>query len=232
LDRHKDLDEYFQAKQRIFMNQDAGDFAVLNAQDEKLRSLEPELKAKVVLFDYPGQAQEENMKNPNYLAAAQVGRILGIPREIYQKVFAEFCGVEHRLERVRTLEGIEYINDSKATTVESGRWALQNLDKPIVMICGGSNKKLDYSVLQDLVRQKVKHMIVIGEIREQLRQVFSSVVPVSEGGMDFSKAVDMARARAQPGGVVLLSPMTASFDMFKNYEERGKVFKKIVQEMH
>jgi len=228
LDRHKDLTEYFEAKKRIFLNQDHNDFAVLNAADEKLRRLEKELKARVVFFGYPGHAQEENIQNPNYLAAAQVARILGVRPEVYRQVFADFRGVEHRLEKVRVLDGVEYINDSKATTVESGRWALLNIDRRVVMICGGRDKNLDYSVLRDLVKQRVKNMIVIGEAREKIAKVFADVVKVEEAG-DFQQAIVLARGLARPGDVVLLSPMCASFDMFKNYEERGRVFKEIVQ---
>ncbi len=231
LDRHKDLDEYFQAKKRIFLNQDANDFAVLNARDQMVAALAGELKAKVFLFDYPGHSQEESIKNPNYLATAQVAKILGVPREVYQKVFAEFRGVEHRLERVRTLEGVVYINDSKDTTVESGRWALQNLDVPIVMICGGRDKNLDYTVLRDLAKKKVKAMVVIGEAREKLKKAFTGFVRVEDGGTDLGAAVDLARKLARPGDCVVLSPMCASFDMFKNYEERGRIFKKIVQDL-
>ena len=231
LDRHRDLDEYFNAKCRIFMNQGADDFAVLNAGDEKVCSLQKKLKSQVFFFNYPGHAAEEQITNPNYLAAAQVARILGIPREIYQKVFAEFRGVEHRLEKVRTLDGIEYINDSKATTVESGRWALENLERPVIMICGGEDKKLDYVSLRDLVHRKVKHMVVIGKIRQQLAETFGSVVPVTDGGTEFRQAIERARSFAQQGDCVLLSPMTSSFDMFKNYEERGRIFKEIVGQL-
>jgi UDP-N-acetylmuramoylalanine--D-glutamate ligase len=230
LDRHRDLEEYFSAKSRIFKNQQQQDFAVLNARDERVRALVPNLRARVILFDEPGQAQEEGFKNPNYLAAVRVAQIFAVSKEVYQKVLHDFRGVEHRTERVRRLDGVDYINDSKATTVESGRWALQNTDQPVIMICGGRDKNLDYTVLRDLVRQRVKKMILIGEARPILKRVFADIVPVLEAD-DLERAVHLARQQAQPGDAVLLSPMCASFDMFKNYEERGRAFKEIVKRL-
>lgn len=227
LDRHQDLEEYFTAKGRIFKNQQPEDFAVLNAKDERLSALAAGLHSQVVLFDDPGQARAEGFKNPNYLAVIRCAQIFGVSKEVYQKVLRDFRGVEHRTEKVRTLDGVDYINDSKATTVESGRWALQNIDQPVIMICGGRDKHLDYTVLRDIVRQRVKKMVVIGEARPILKQAFSDVVPILEAE-SLEQAVSLAREQAHAGDAVLLSPMCASFDMFKNYEERGKVFKDIV----
>ncbi|MDP2654027.1 MAG: UDP-N-acetylmuramoyl-L-alanine--D-glutamate ligase [Candidatus Omnitrophota bacterium] len=224
LDRHKDVDEYFDAKKRIFMNQGPGDYAVLNAQIDRISDLVPELRASVVLFN------EDTAVNPNHQAVLKVAGVLGIGEEVCRKVFGEFKGVEHRMETVRTLDGVDYINDSKSTTAESGRWALQNIDRPIVMICGGRDKNIDFSVLNDLVRRKVKRMIAYGEARGKLKKTFEGVVAVDERER-LPEAVEQARKSAGPGDCVLLSPMCASFDLFQNYEHRGRVFKEIVSSL-
>ena len=225
LDRHKDLEEYFQAKCRIFANQGKDDFAVLNYQDPEHQKLAKKLKARVLFFN--DLKQSSGIENPNYMAAMQAAEALGINREVCLKTFSEFKGVEHRLEFVRNLDGVDFINDSKSTTVEAGRWALQRSFKPLVMICGGLDKHLDYSPLRSLVAQKVKHMIAIGQARDIMRSTFGDVVKVDTIN-SLEEAVGAARGIAKPGEAVLLSPMCASFDMFKDYEERGRCFKDIV----
>jgi len=226
LDQHKDLEEYFQAKCKIFANQDENDFAVLNFLDPELRKLVGQLKAKVLFFN----ETIGGVDNPNYLASIEVARALGISEDICLKVFSEFKGVEHRLEFVRNLDGVDFINDSKSTTLEASRWALQRANKPVIMICGGSDKKLDYSPLKSLVAKKVKHMIAIGQIREIMRSTFADVVTV-DTSTSFEEAIKAARGLAKPGECVLLSPMTASFDMFEDYEHRGRCFKEIVNKL-
>jgi UDP-N-acetylmuramoylalanine--D-glutamate ligase len=134
------------------------------------------------------------------------------------------------LEFVRRLKSVDFINDSKSTTVEAGRWALERSSKPVVMICGGLDKHLDYSPLKSLVAQKVKHMIALGQARDIMKSTFSDVVPVETVG-SLQEAVSLARDKARPGECVLLSPMCASFDMFKDYEHRGEVFKEIVNNL-
>ena len=228
LDRHKDLLEYFEAKCKILHNQDAQDFVVLNFQDHQLRKLSESLKAKVLFFNTP--EKPTGVDNPNYLAAMQAAKALGIGEEICLKVFTEFKGVEHRLEFVRDMGGVEFINDSKSTTVEAGRWALERTVKPLVMICGGLDKHLDYSPLKSLVAKKVKHMIAIGQAREIMRSTFGDVVQVDTFA-SLEEAVKTARGIARSGECVLLSPMCASFDMFKDYEDRGRCFKEIVNKL-
>ena len=230
LDRHKDLEEYFAAKKRLFENQTPDDYAVLNYHCEPFREAAKDFRSQVVYFDRPGDKRPGSVLNPNFLAVWAVSRILGIADEVVLQVFRSFPGVEHRMEKVRLLDGVEYINDSKATTVEAGRWALESLDKPVILICGGRDKNLDYSVLKDLVRKKVKTMIAIGEAQDIFRQAFSEVVPF-ETADTLPAAVDRSRRKACTGDCVLLSPMCASFDMFKNFEERGTVFKSIVQNL-
>jgi len=231
LDRHRDIEEYFEAKKRIFVNQDQSDFAVLNADDARVRGLSAQLKAKVALFNTPRQRTQGKYANPNCLAALTVTALLGIRPEAGHRVFEGFGGVEHRLEKVRTIDGVDFINDSKATTAEAGRWALENIRQPVVMICGGRDKNIDFTVLKNLVKEKVKRMIAIGEARSKLKDAFAGVVDFEEGG-SLEEAVRIARQKAVSGDCVLLSPMCASFDMFKNFEERGKAFKEIVARLN
>jgi len=145
-------------------------------------------------------------------------------------VLKKFKGVEHRLEWVRSIDDIDFINDSKATTAEAGRWALERAEKPVVMICGGRDKNIDFTVLRDLIKAKVKEMVVIGESRDKIRDAFSDVVDV-ELEDSLEGAVLKAKEFSQQGDCVLFSPMCTSFDMFLNFEERGKVFKEIVESL-
>jgi UDP-N-acetylmuramoylalanine--D-glutamate ligase len=228
LDRHKDLQEYFDAKRMIFKNQDGNDFAVLNFAQKEFHSVAQELKAKVLYFN--DAHTPTDIHNPNYLAAMAATKAFGISEDICRQVFSEFKGVEHRLELVRTLRGVDYINDSKSTTDKAGQWALERMVKPVVMICGGSDKHIDYQGLKPLVSKKVKRIIALGEIKDQIKNTFSDVVPL-ETADSLESAIKMAQEKASSGECVLLSPMTASFDMFKDYEHRGKVFKEIVERL-
>jgi len=229
LDRHKDLEEYLEAKKRIFLNQEPDDFIVLNDKDPQVRGLSSQVKSRVIYFN-SDSIRDSDFTNPNYLAVLEVARVLGIDDDSCRKVFEEFEGVEHRLEKVRCLNGVDFINDSKATTAEAARWALENIDRPIVMICGGRDKNIDFSVLAESVQQKVKKMLVIGEARAKIRQAFDGLIGLEEcEGLE--EAVTKAKQAASEGDCVLLSPMCASFDMFADFEERGQVFKEIVNKL-
>lgn len=228
LDRHKDLEEYFQAKWMLFRNQSPDDFAVMNFDSQRMRDLAPSLKSQVSFFNSPGISQ--GRRNPNELAVLEVGRILGISREVCDEVFRNFKGVEHRMELVRTLDGVDYINDSKSTTAEATRWALERTSKPAIWICGGRDKNIDFSVLKDLLRNKVKKIMAIGEAQEKVYRTFSDVVEVQRCA-SLEEAVRGARQQTKPGECVIISPMCASFDMFKNFEHRGTVFKDIVNRL-
>ncbi|MCK5215802.1 MAG: UDP-N-acetylmuramoyl-L-alanine--D-glutamate ligase [Candidatus Omnitrophica bacterium] len=233
LDRHADLDEYFDMKKRIFARQTEEDHAVLNKDDERIRGLADELGAQVTFFSQKEEcgAAQTAAHNANFLVVTRVAGLLGIGPDACKEVFAQFQGVEHRLEKVRTFKGVDYINDSKSTTGESGRWALNNVQRPAIMICGGRDKNIDFSSLKEIVEKKVKRMIVIGEAREKLKETFQSVVEVEECDQ-LKEAVQRSQQLVQDGDCVLFSPMCASFDMFRNYEERGRAFKKIVQQLN
>ncbi len=229
LDRHKDLQEYFDAKKKIFLNQDAEDYAVLNAREDRLSRLASQIKSQVRYFNSPADSDGEK-DNPNFSAVRAVADILGVPSDLCESVLRSFRGVEHRMEWVRQVDGIDFINDSKATTAQAALWALERLDSPVIMICGGRDKNIDFSVTTPLVRTKVKKMLAIGEAREKLKRTFEGVVEIEECAT-LESAVKKAKETASQGDCVLLSPMCASFDMFADYEERGRRFKEIVHRL-
>jgi UDP-N-acetylmuramoylalanine--D-glutamate ligase len=224
LDRHKDMREYLDAKKRIFLNQDASDYLILNKRYSALRELAVLARSNVVYFE------EGRGLNPNQAAALEVGSILGINRKTCMEVFSKFKGVEHRLESVAEVEGVEFINDSKSTTVESTAWALGVLKKPVILIAGGRDKNLDYNAISSLLRSRVKSLILIGEAKEKIRQAMNGF-PAIEDAATLKEALELARLRSRPGDCVLLSPMCASFDMFSDFEDRGRQFKKIVGQL-
>lgn len=233
LDRYKDIQEYLSAKKRIFMNQDENDYTVLNYDDLALRALAGCIKAKMVFFSAKNSANDIKQKcalNPNHFAVMAVAKIFNIPETICDEVFRNFKGVEHRMELVRTFKKIDFINDSKATNVDSTMWALRNIYKPAILIAGGRDKNSDYAVILELMRQKVKLLVVIGEARGKILKALGGFVPMQEAS-SLEEAVAIGFEKAKGGDCLLLSPMCASFDMFENYEHRGKVFKDIVNKL-
>ncbi len=221
LDRYKDMLEYLEAKKRIFMNQDSSDFFVLNNNEPVLKELSRQVKARLVYFS------ETSEFNPNQSAVIAVGGILGINKEKILKVFGEFKGIEHRMEHVCSINGIKFINDSKATTVDSCVWALKNIPNRIILIAGGKDKGVDYNLILGYSRGKVKEAILIGQARQRIGAAFKGNI-IFEESASLEEAVKKAFSKAEPGDCVLLSPMCSSFDMFSSYEERGRVFKEIV----
>jgi UDP-N-acetylmuramoylalanine--D-glutamate ligase len=143
------------------------------------------------------------------------------------EVFRNFKGVEHRLEYVVDFSGIAFINDSKSTSVDSTIWALNNISRPILLIAGGKDKGSDYSTALGQLHGKVKEVILIGQAKEEIKKVFIGHLPIREAST-LEEAVRISFAKAQSGDCVLFSPMCSSFDMFSDYEERGRVFKKAV----
>ncbi len=229
LNRHKDMDEYFQAKKMIFANQDKTDWAVLNERDEIVKNIAGEIKSQVVYFNKSNE-DPGKFSNPNYSAVRAIASIFGISSDECNKVFNNFKGLEHRMEFVSTVKGIDFINDSKATTVVAALWALRSVSKPVVMIVGGRDKGGDFTVIKDLAVEKVKELIVIGEAKEKIKSALKDFLNIKES-QSFQEAVKLAFADAKENECVLLSPMCASFDMFSSFEERGKVFKELVSEL-
>jgi len=222
LDRYASTQEYLEAKKRIFLNQDKHDYVILNYEDSVLRELAKEIKANLRYF------KNDPLFNPNQAAVLEVAKILGIDQDVVNNLFQEFKGIEHRLEWVGQIKGVDFINDSKATNVDSTLWALRNIAQPIILIAGGRDKGIDYKLIQDLAKQKVKMAILIGEAKNKIKAALGDILPCEEAD-SLAKAVYLAYKKASSGDCVLLSPMCASFDMFKNYEERGNIFKEIVK---
>ncbi|MCU0650818.1 MAG: UDP-N-acetylmuramoyl-L-alanine--D-glutamate ligase, partial [Candidatus Omnitrophica bacterium] len=181
-----------------------------------------ESRAKIVYFkEGPGF-------NPNQSAVIRTAGILGIGPDICRSVFKNFKGLEHRMEEVACVNEVTFVNDSKATTVESALWALSNVPGKCVMIAGGKDKGLDYGPLMDIAVKKVRKFVLIGQARQKIKAAISGRLPVLEAA-DMREAVIKAYKSAGPGDWVLLSPMCASYDMFTDYEHRGRVFKDIVK---
>jgi UDP-N-acetylmuramoylalanine--D-glutamate ligase len=166
----------------------------------------------------------------NAMAAVLAVKARGIATASARASLRNFRGVEHRLEFVRELRGVRFVNDSKATNVDSVWYALQSFDRPLVLLLGGRDKGNDYGRLTDLVRRHVHAIVAIGESAETVEQAFRDVVPVRRADT-MPRAVDTAVALSRPGETVLLSPACASFDWFENYEHRGKVFKQLVMDL-
>lgn len=164
----------------------------------------------------------------NALAAIVACRKAGVPDTVIANTLRSFGGVEHRLEPVATVDGVEYINDSKATNVDSVWYALQAMNRPTVWIAGGTDKGNDYEVLMPLVKEHVKALVCMGLDNAKLVRTFTGVVPVYDTA-SLADALAACRAAAEPGDTVLLSPACASFDLFHNYEDRGEKFKEAVR---
>ena len=266
LDRHRTFEIYVDAKARIFENQQASDFAVLNADDPTCVAMAGRTKAQVfwfsrqkevqqgawvrdgnIVFRGPGSKSETSQKEilqvseislkgahnlENVLAAVCAGALMGCAPDKIRQAVHDFKAVEHRLEFVATINGVGYYNDSKATNVDATIKALESFLANIHLILGGKDKGSDYSVLNDLLRQRVKRVYTIGAAAAKIE---GQIVSAKNGGPELvhaetlENAVRKAHSLAQPGDVVLLAPACASFDQFKNYEHRGQVFKEIVR---
>ncbi len=165
----------------------------------------------------------------NSMAAGIAARVLEIRSDVVRESLSDFQNVEHRLEHVAIVNGIEFINDSKATNVNSTWYALESMEKPVIWVCGGVDKGNDYAALRELVRQKVKIIVCLGEDNEKIHKAFGDVVPTIVDTKSAEQAVRTSYDLGEPGDVVLLSPACASFDLFENYEERGRRFKSAVR---
>lgn len=200
----------------VYLESGAVVAAGLSARAERIEILRREE------IPLPGSHNLENV-----LAATAVGLVCGCPPDQIRKAVREFKGLEHRLEPVRKRNGVLYVNDSKATTVVALEKALEAFSEPIVLIAGGRNKGAKFDHLRDLVSRRVKTAVLIGEARPTLRAAWKGAVPLIEAE-SLEEAVRVAARTALPGEVVLLAPACASFDMFRDFEDRGHRFKEIV----
>lgn len=167
----------------------------------------------------------------NAAAAGNAALLAGVSPEALLEALKTFKGAEHRLEEVREIEGVHYINDSKATNLDSVKYALDAFETPIVWIAGGVDKGNEYSLVNQLVQEKVKALICLGTDNSKLITSFENLVPVVKSTNDLIQAVRWAKELAEPGDTVLLSPACASFDLFQNYVDRGNQFKKAVMNL-
>src|SRR5258708_3752208 len=256
LDRHRTFEAYVDAKARIFENQQGSDFAVLNADDPTCVAMASRTRAQVFWFSRQkevqrgawvrdgnivfrdGTGQREIMQVSeiplkgghnleNVLAAVCAGALMGCAPEKVRQAVRDFKAVEHRLEFVATIRGVDYYNESKATNVDATLKALEAFPADIHLILGGKDKGSDYTVLNDLVRQRVKRVYTIGAAAAKIESQIKNVEVVHAEALE--NALRKANALAESGDVVLLAPACASFDQFKSYEHRGRVFKEIVR---
>jgi len=255
LDRHADVAEYAAAKSRIFVNQTAADWAVLNADDESVSRMAAEAASRKLQFSMTDslasgvvvQGDAIVRRTPDgdrplvplssirllgrhliadVLAASAVASLAGVDAEAMTTAVEGFRGLEHALEPVAEFGGVMFVNDSKATNIESARRAIESFDS-LVVILGGRYKGGDFADLVEPLARRHASVIAIGEARTSIRQALAGSVPVHEAA-DMNVAVRTAFAGAAPGTAVVLAPACASFDMFRDYAERGRVFKQEV----
>jgi UDP-N-acetylmuramoylalanine--D-glutamate ligase len=258
LDWHKTFESYFAAKKKLFLRLEAAGAAVLNRDDPRVWGLAKETAAAVYAFSrkrhpargasvadgwiilwdrkperlvrtsripLPGTHNQENV-----MAAALIGHLFGVPAASIRRSVLTFRALEHRLEDVLTFRGVRFVNDSKATTVDATLKALQSFDRKIVLILGGRDKGGDFTLLRRPVRAKVRSVVLVGEAAGKIETALCGAVPM-EHATDFRTAVHASFERARAGDVVLLAPACTSWDMFKNFEERGRTFKREVRKL-
>ena len=167
----------------------------------------------------------------NTMAASIAATTLGIRKEKIREAVSNFHNLEHRMEFVATVRGIDFINDSKATNVNSTWYALESMHKKTILVIGGVDKGNEYALIADLVKEKVKAIVCMGTDNQKIVEFFKDIVPVIIETDSAKKAVTESFKLAEKGEVVLLSPACASFDLFKNYEDRGRQFKDAVKEL-
>jgi len=258
LDWHPTFEGYFAAKKKLVTAQKKGDRAVLNRDDALVWTLKNETESDVFGFSRKRQVargcflsdgwivirdEEERRLMPvseiklpglhnreNVMAAAVAGHLLGVPRPVMRRTIRDFRGLEHRLERVLTLRGIEFVNDSKATTVDATIKAIESFDRPIVLILGGKDKGADFTRLRRTVKSRIKKVILVGAAREKIQKALEGTASMEEA-LSFGEVVPRAFAAASAGDIVLLATACTSWDMFRNFEERGRTFKRNVRRL-
>ena len=260
LDRYRSEDDYAATKARIFENQTKEDFALLNLDDERVARHQEGLRASPLAFSrlrpiggdgawlegdrivarIDGRREDvcrtgdlrilgaHNVSNA--MAALTIGLRCGCPLETVRQVLRTFPGLEHALENVRERRGVRFVNDSKGTNVDATVKALESLDQPVLLIAGGRDKGGDFTKLAEPVRRRVKRLILIGEAAASIARAmegFDGMIRASS----LREAVELGAREAKSGDVVMLSPACASFDMFADYQDRGRQFKSLVNEL-
>ena len=256
LDRHATVEDYAAAKARVFERQETDDWAVINADDPQALALARAGRARRLLFADEATIDEGMVVLPGAIAYRQAGRdepliprsavrligrhvlsdvaaaaavakLSGVSAEAMTRAVSSFAGLEHALESVAEIDGVRFINDSKATNVASARQAIESFGRGLVVILGGRYKGGDFRELRAPLAARGASVVAIGETAPHIRQALDAVAPVLDAA-SMPDAVRKAFERANPGGVVLLAPACSSFDMFADYAERGRVFKEAV----
>ncbi|WP_275315492.1 UDP-N-acetylmuramoyl-L-alanine--D-glutamate ligase [Tenacibaculum bernardetii] len=255
------FDKYIASKFQITKNQTKDDFLIYDADDEAIQnwlsknkvnakkvpfSVEKELEygaflrqdkiimkltTEEILMNVSELALKGKHNTKNAMAASMAARLLQVRKETIAESLLDFEGVAHRLEYVQKINGVQFINDSKATNINAVFYALECMDSPTVWIVGGVDKGNDYTDLLPLVREKVKAIVCLGLDNEKIIETFGSVVDVMVETAGAEEAVKVANKVAKAGDVVLLSPACASFDLFENYEDRGNKFKEAIKNL-
>jgi len=256
-----DFNKYIDSKFRITKNQTAADYLIYDADDEAINNWLKEHKtsAKLVPFslekelEYGAYIKDNNIiininkdkinmplstlsvkgkhNTKNAMAATMAAQLLKARKQVIIESLEDFEGAEHRLENVAKVRGVEYINDSKATNVNATYYALECMDKSTIWIVGGVDKGNDYNDLLPLVREKVKAIVCLGVDNDKIKNTFGNVVDIIVETAGAEEAVKVSHKLAESGEAVLLSPACASFDLFENYEDRGRQFKKAVRSL-
>lgn len=255
LDRYSKFSDYFKEKLKVFQNQDGSDILLLNRDAKELDGIENMARSKVLYYSRLQDTNGAYLKNnniicrmggrelvicddkdvrlkglhniENILVSSLAAIVAGVKPPMIKNTIKNFRGLSHRFETVDIIDGVEYIDDSKGTTVDSTYRALQSCERPVILIAGGKDKNSDYSVIRQLVKDKVKYLVLIGEARQRIKDALGGIVDIKEAAT-MKEAVELAKKLAEGNHMVLLSPMCSSFDMFKDYKERGDVFKKAV----
>jgi UDP-N-acetylmuramoylalanine--D-glutamate ligase len=254
LDWYDSYDSYIDAKMRILNNLDQNDFVIYNSDDDVLSKRISGSTASLLNFSLTDQTTNGYIKDStlilndksviethdisirgqhnyaNALAAGLAAQLAGIPETGIAKVLRQFRGVPHRLELVATISGVQLINDSKATTLESLAAALHSFDQKIILIAGGKDKGADFDTIRELLVQKVRHVILVGQASRKMYASWHHSVPI-ERATSLDEAVLLALEQANDGDYIVFSPACSSFDMFKDYEHRGDSFKNIVNNL-
>ncbi|MCL5277850.1 MAG: UDP-N-acetylmuramoyl-L-alanine--D-glutamate ligase, partial [Deltaproteobacteria bacterium] len=259
LDRYAGIGEYARAKFRIFMNQSADDYAVINADDRNIVKGKRSITSKpycfttgrrtrrgayyrdglIVYIDGCGGRTTFSVDNPslggmhnvqNVMTCVIMAKLLNVPDEVIQTTIRGYKGLPHRIEFVADIDGVGYYDDSKATNVDAVAVALKSFSAPVILIMGGRDKGGDYGPLSRLIKEKVKRVLVMGEAKERIAGAFRGVADVVPVD-SMESAVSSAHGAAVKGDIVLLSPACSSFDMFSDYGQRGDVFRSAVMKL-
>ncbi|MCM3878753.1 MAG: UDP-N-acetylmuramoyl-L-alanine--D-glutamate ligase [Vicinamibacterales bacterium] len=237
LDRHASFAEYARAKAKIFANQHEDDWAVINADDPETLAMARQGRARTMTFSAERPLVPLSSIRligrhlvADVMAAATVAQIAGVPQDAMVRAVESFSGLEHALEPVETVHGVHFVNDSKATNVDAAKRAIESFEKGLVVIMGGRFKGGDFRLLREPLAARQATVVAIGEAQSLIQSTFEGMVRV-ETAASLADAVRVGYVLAQPGGTVVLSPACASFDMFRDYAERGSTFKQEVRRL-